>query len=156
MSTIAAPRTRLRSFSLTVPGVIVAMTVLMVASAWLRSRGIHGRFWIDEGISVGISSHPITDIPGLLHQDGSPPAYYLLLHVWMALIGRGEARTHALSFGFALLTIPTAFLLAREIFGLDAHGSHCPGATRSGHAPSICTSWGSSGSAPRSTTPTVT
>ena len=46
----------------------------------------------------GIASHPLTDIPGVLRADGSPPLYYMLLHVWIGVIGGdGEARTHALS-----------------------------------------------------------
>ena len=68
---------------------------------------MHGRYWIDEGLSVGIASHPLTDIPGVLRQDGSPPLYYLLLHVWIDVIGGdGEARTHALSLLFALADDP--------------------------------------------------
>ena len=54
-------------------------------------------YWIDEAISVGIASHPLTEIPGALRQDGSPPLYYLLLHEWMALVGTGEEETRALS-----------------------------------------------------------
>ena len=33
----------------------------------------------------------------MLKQDGSPPLYYMLLHVWMSVFGTNEARTHALS-----------------------------------------------------------
>ena len=41
-------------------------------------------YWIDEGLSVGIADRPLTDIPGVLRQDGSPPLYYMLLHFWMS------------------------------------------------------------------------
>ena len=63
-------------------------------------------FWMDEGLSIGIARHALFDIPGVLRQDGSPPLYYMLLHVWMDVVGDGEAATHALSLVFALLTIP--------------------------------------------------
>ena len=90
---------------------------LLVVSYLLRSTAIHGRYWIDEGLSVGIASFPLDEIPGALRQDGSPPLYYLLLHVWIDVIGgNGEARTHALSLGFALLAIPVAYALARQLF----------------------------------------
>ena len=49
-------------------------------------------YWIDEGLSVGIAARPLTDIPGVLRQDGSPPLYYMLLHVWMALFGDAARR----------------------------------------------------------------
>jgi hypothetical protein len=90
---------------------------LLVVSFLLRSTAIHGRYWIDEGLSVGIASFPLDEIPGALRQDGSPPLYYLLLHLWIDVIGGdGEARTHALSLGFALLAVPTSFALARQLF----------------------------------------
>lgn len=89
---------------------------LLVVSFLLRSTALHGRYWIDEGLSVGIARFPLLDIPGALRQDGSPPLYYLLLGIWTRIFGDGEARTHALSLGFALLTIPAAFALARALF----------------------------------------
>jgi mannosyltransferase len=100
----------------------VALGVAFLAgfSLALRTQAIHARYWIDEGLSVGISSHPFLDIPGLLRQDGSPPLYYLLLSVWMDLFGNGEARTHALSVGLAVLCVPAAFLAARAMFGMRA------------------------------------
>lgn len=89
---------------------------LLVVSYLLRSTALYARYWIDEGLSVGIASFPLADIPGVLRQDGSPPLYYLLLAVWTDVIGDGEARTHALSLGFALLTVPVGFALARALF----------------------------------------
>ncbi|MEJ7784125.1 MAG: glycosyltransferase family 39 protein [Solirubrobacteraceae bacterium] len=96
--------------------VTLGLLGLLVVSFLLRSTALHGRFWIDEGLSVGIASFPLTDIPGALRQDGSPPLYYGLLHVWINLVGDGEARTHALSLGFALLTVPVGFGFARALF----------------------------------------
>ena len=90
--------------------------VLLALSVLLRDTAIHARYWIDEGISVGIAHHRLTSIPGLLHQDGSPPLYYLLLGVWIRIFGDGEARTHALSLGLALLTVPVGFAAARALF----------------------------------------
>ena len=86
----------------------------------LRTTALHARYWIDEGLSVGIASHPFFDIPAVLRQDGSPPLYYLLLHVWTALFGDGEARTHALSVLFALATVPVGFGLRAALFDARA------------------------------------
>jgi hypothetical protein len=83
----------------------------------LALRAIHARFWIDEGLSVGIASHPLSDIPGVLREDGSPPLYYLILKLWMSVFGSGEADTHALSVAFAIFTVPAAWLGARALFG---------------------------------------
>ena len=73
--------------------------------------------WVDEGLSVGIADRPLGDIPAALRLDGSPPLYYVLLHLWMAVVGRSEAATHALSLVFAALAVPAAWWAARVLFG---------------------------------------
>lgn len=96
----------------------LALLALVLGSAYLRSRAITAKFWIDEGLSVGIAHHPFFDIPSVLRQDGSPPLYYLALHVWMWLTGGdGEARTHALSLLFAVGTVPVGWWGGRRLFG---------------------------------------
>jgi len=95
----------------------VAITALTAISLWLRSRQLHAGFWIDEGISVGIAHEHWTSIPNLLHQDGSPPAYYMLLALWIRLFGDSEIATHTLSLVFGLACIPLAFFAGRAIFG---------------------------------------
>jgi mannosyltransferase len=93
-----------------------AITLLVLVSLYLRTGELHGGFWIDEGISVGIAHHHWTSIPGLLNQDGSPPAYYMLLGLWIRLFGDSEAATHTLSLVFGLACIPAAYLAGRVIF----------------------------------------
>src|SRR5436190_7915819 len=92
---------------------LVALTALSLA---LRVGQMHVHFWIDEGLSVGISQHSLTEIPGVLRQDGSPPLYYALLHVWMDVFGRSEAQTHIFSLVRALLTIPVAWWAGTSLF----------------------------------------
>jgi hypothetical protein len=127
VSTIAAPLARLRApvarsaarfWALPVAlRIALGVAFLTGFSLALRTQAIHARYWIDEGLSVGISSHPLLDIPGLLRQDGSPPLYYLLLGVWMRVFGFGEADTHAMSVAFAIAIVPAAFLAGRALFG---------------------------------------
>jgi len=93
---------------------------LVALTLFLRTREFDAGFWIDEGLSVGIASHSLADIPGVLRQDGSPPLYYLLLHGWIALVGTGEGATHALSLIFAALTVPAALWAGRTLFGVRA------------------------------------
>ena len=108
---------RLSSLAVNPAATVGLLGLLLGLSLLLRTRSIHAGFWIDEGLTVGISSHPFADIPGILRQDGSPPLYYLLLHGWMRAFGDTEAATHALSLLFALACIPTAFWLADTLFG---------------------------------------
>jgi len=116
MNVIAAPLERVRHVVGARQRIAIGLLGLIVLSFLLRFTAIHARYWIDEGLSVGIAKHPLTDIPGLLRQDGGPPLYYLLLGVWMRIVGDGEARTHVLSLGFALLTVPVGFAAARSLF----------------------------------------
>ena len=104
----------------TTAGIALGLGALVGASLLLRSTALHARYWIDEGLSVGIAQHPLVDIPGLLLQDGSPPLYYLLLGVWIDVAGFGEADTHVLSLAFALLMVPAAFAAGRALFGARA------------------------------------
>ena len=91
----------------------------MLLSVLLRTRDFGVGFWIDEGLSVGIADRPLSDIPAALRLDGSPPLYYALLHVWMAVFGSTEEATHALSLLCAVLAVPAAWWAARGLFGDD-------------------------------------
>src|SRR5947209_7359924 len=97
-----------------------SIAFLMIVSAFLRSRYLSGQFWMDEGLSVGISSHSLAHIPGVLRHDGSPPLYYLLLHVWMSVFGSSETATHALSLVFGTLCVPAGAWVSWSLWGRRA------------------------------------
>src|SRR5437763_14422056 len=59
--------------------VLGALALLMLVSAWLRTRTFHAHFWIEDGLSVGIASLKLCAIPGLRTMVGSPRRYYLSL-----------------------------------------------------------------------------
>jgi mannosyltransferase len=122
MATVAVPRTR-RRIELRAPQAALAAAALLVltlVSIYVRTRAISGSFWMDEGLSVGIASYPLDEIPGVLKEDGSPPLYYLLLHVWMDVAGRSETAVHWLSLIFALLCIPAGMWAGWSLFGRRA------------------------------------
>lgn len=123
MATVAVSSTRRRFAHLRASDALLAgatLVVLLALSAYVRTRSISGSFWMDEGLSVGIASHPLADIAGVLRQDGSPPLYYLLLHVWMDVFGRSETAVHWLSLTAALLTIPAAMWAGWSLWGKRA------------------------------------
>jgi hypothetical protein len=94
--------------------------MLLCVSFAFKARGLGSAYWIDEGLSVGIGSHPFFDIPGLLIKDGSPPLYYMLLHVWMSWFGTSEFATQSLSAVFGLLCVPAAFWAGNVMMGRRA------------------------------------
>jgi mannosyltransferase len=102
-----------RPSRLVIGGLLAALTLV---SLYLHTRQLNFYYWIDEAISVGISSHPLGQLPQLLREDGSPPLYYALLHVWMQAFGHGEVATHWLSEIFALITVPVAYWGGASLF----------------------------------------
>ncbi len=100
--------------------IAAALLALMAFTVVLSLDGQRSWLWIDEGLSVGISSHRLAEIPELLRQDASPPLYYVILHGWMEVFGRSEVAVHALSLLFAMATVPVAFWAGRSLFGRRA------------------------------------
>src|SRR5688500_17732413 len=96
---------------------VAGLVVLLGISAWLRPGSLDAAFWIDEAISVGVSSYGFFEVPDVLRLDGSPPLYYLLLNLWMQAFGDGETATHTLSLLFALLCVPVAWWAGRSLYG---------------------------------------
>ena len=105
--------------------VVAGVAALTAIAAVLRLDALSAPYWIDEGISVGISSHHLAAIPGLLREDGSPPLYYVLLHVWISLFGSAPAATHLLSALLAIACVPVGYWAAAPFgpwAGLSAAG----------------------------------
>jgi hypothetical protein len=95
---------------------LLALAGLLVALAVLWGRGLPTWYWIDEGLSLGVSSHPLGEMRDLLARDTSPPFYHLLLLGWIRLFGSSEVSTHALSLLFALATVPAALWAGWSVF----------------------------------------
>src|SRR2546423_12846639 len=55
---------------------LIILAALFIISCALRLRSLDAPLWIDEGISIGIASHPLHEIAHVLREDGSPPLYY--------------------------------------------------------------------------------
>jgi hypothetical protein len=123
---MAAVAARLRALpfitarSTTLAATAFGLGLLALASIYLRTQFIGAAFWIDEGLSVGIAQHALLDIPGVLRQDGSPPLYYMTLHVWMDAFGSSEVAAQSLSLVAAMLAIPAAFWAAGRVWGIRA------------------------------------
>jgi hypothetical protein len=93
---------------------------LLAVSLYLRTNSLGESLWMDEGLSIGIASQPLFDIPSVLRVDGSPPFYYMLLSVWMDVFGNGPAETQGLSVAIALVSIPGGLWAGWSLFGRRA------------------------------------
>jgi hypothetical protein len=97
-----------------------ALLVLTAISAFIRTRQIGGELWSDEANTVGIATHSLSAIPGILRLGGGAPLYYALLHLWSDAFGSTESAVHALSVAFGLLAIPVAMWAGWSLFGRRA------------------------------------
>ncbi|HEY6779267.1 MAG TPA: glycosyltransferase family 39 protein [Thermoleophilaceae bacterium] len=121
-SVASSPRALPRIGSLPASFVMPVAIVLglLAVSLYLRTDSLGESLWMDEGLSIGIASQPLFDIPSVLRVDGSPPFYYMLLSVWMNVFGNGPAETQGLSVAIALVSIPGGLWAGWSLFGRRA------------------------------------
>jgi mannosyltransferase len=113
-------------------GVVLVLVAAVVLRFWQDSP-----LWLDESQTVDIAGHPLSTLFSALREDGSPPLYYLVLHVWMTLFGTGNHAVRALSGLFSVAALPVAGLTARRYRLSDRAGlaallvlATCPFAVR--------------------------
>lgn len=111
---------RLKVPPLGTAGIVALVGGLVLVSLYIRTRALGASLWMDEGLSIGIASQPFGDIPGVLRQDGSPPLYYLMLHVWMSIFGNGPGDTQGLSVATSLIAVPGGLWAGWTLFNRRA------------------------------------
>jgi 4-amino-4-deoxy-L-arabinose transferase-like glycosyltransferase len=93
------------------------LALLLVMTLFIRVHYLDGQLWSDEANTVGIATHSLSSIPGVLWRGGGAPLYFWLLHVWMSMFGDGPIALHALSVVFGVLTVPVGMWLGWSLFG---------------------------------------
>ena len=61
---------------------------------------------------------------GIRTIEPNPPLMYLVLRVWVALVGAGEFVTRYFSAFFGVLCVPLLYRLAREMFSYHVDAAH--------------------------------
>jgi mannosyltransferase len=98
----------------TTPRLVVVLSVIAIVSGLGLRFVTRSPLWLDEALSVNIAKLPIGQIPAALRHDGHPPLYYVLLHGWMSVFGRGDVAVRALSGLVAVVTLPLAWVVGRR------------------------------------------
>jgi hypothetical protein len=93
------------------------LVLLTLAGGVLRFATLDGQsFWFDEAATVHLLH---MDLWGMLDRipetESTPPLYYLLAWLWSKLFGTGEVGLRSLSALIGTLTVPAAYLAAREV-----------------------------------------
>jgi hypothetical protein len=102
-------RIRLRS-----AGTALAVGSVLVVAIALRFLA-RSDLWLDEALTVNIARLPVPRLLDALRHDGSPPLYYLLLHVWMSWFGTGDTAVRALSGVVSVLALPVAWVVGQRV-----------------------------------------
>lgn len=92
---------------------------ILLLGILLRLINLNQSLWLDEATSVLVASRlSFSDIinqfsPGDFH----PPAYYLILKIWLTLFGSSEIMARSLSVLFGTVTIYLVYSLSERLFG---------------------------------------
>ena len=74
------------------------------------------KLWLDEAQSVNIAAQPLSQLVHYLRNDGAPPLYYAMLHVWMGVVGTSDGDVRALSGVISVIGIGLTYFAARAWF----------------------------------------
>jgi len=96
---------------------LLLLSAILILGAALRITNLdHHELGIDEANSVLIAAGTLPELFEKLTADANPPAYYLLLHLWMKAAGDGEwaVRFPSLLIGLGLVAL--LYVAGRRLF----------------------------------------
>jgi len=80
--------------------------IILLTGSILRFYNIDKKsYWLDEELSIRLSSLSISGIIDNSANETHPPLYYFILHYWMNLFGDSEASARSLSAIFGIISI---------------------------------------------------
>ncbi len=97
---------------------LVLFGIEALIGLWLRFSA-PTLLWLDEALTVNIAKLPFGQLHGALKEDGAPPLYYVVLHLWIMLFGSSDAAVRSLSGLFSCLTVVLVFFLVRRVWGRE-------------------------------------
>lgn len=95
---------------------IAGVSAMLVTLA-IRLTQLPTPYWFDESNTLYYIEQPLPRMMAFIANDFSPPAYYLLLRVWVALVGTSETATGVLSLSAMVGATALTWGFTREFFG---------------------------------------
>jgi uncharacterized membrane protein len=99
----------------------VTLLLMILAAFALRLYRLGAQsLWYDETVSAVLASKSLPAL--VMHTAGDihPPGYYVLLHLWMRLVGSSEYSLAFLSLVFSILIVVLVFALTKAMLGARA------------------------------------
>jgi 4-amino-4-deoxy-L-arabinose transferase-like glycosyltransferase len=97
---------------------VLVVLALTAVAGLLRLTGLgHESIWYDETCTLEMAGHGYLDmLTGRAYEPSNPAGYYLLLRVWLELLGsHGIETARAFSAVAGTLVVPATWLLARAV-----------------------------------------
>ncbi|MEM8801634.1 MAG: glycosyltransferase family 39 protein [Pseudomonadota bacterium] len=96
---------------------LIALAAMVITGAVIRLSLINVGLWRDESSSYfnSVLDGASAFWDRLIFSELNPPAYYLMLHEWMALFGDGDTAIKMPSLIFGVLMIPSVYFLGRAV-----------------------------------------
>lgn len=94
---------------------VLVLTIVIGLFLRIMFAGQHD-FWFDEAFSYFIAKNDLGQIIRASLGDNTPPAYYIVLHIWLNIAGNTPQAIRFLSLIFGALTIPLTYYLAKKLF----------------------------------------
>jgi hypothetical protein len=98
---------------------LLAAILLLAAGLRLHDLGAES-LWVDEGASLRFAGMGVGELLASVGTDPNPPAYYLLLHYWVALSGESEWSLRLPSALFGVLSVGAVWAVGRALLGRAA------------------------------------
>jgi 4-amino-4-deoxy-L-arabinose transferase-like glycosyltransferase len=101
-------------------GRYVILWIVLLTLGLRLARLTFQPLWWDEGWSVYFATTGVSSMLRLTAVDIHPPLYYLLLHLWVAMLGAGPIALRLLSVCIGTATVPLLYTAGRQLFGKKA------------------------------------
>jgi len=98
----------------------ILLLIIIIAGAFFRFNHLGSEsIWLDEGYAVVEANQPT--VLGVLDAvygppEGTPPLYFVVLHLWMKYVGNTEFLLRLPSVIFSLISIVLIFLIGRKLY----------------------------------------
>lgn len=106
----------MRRFFERVPSAYWLTLITFLAFALRIARLDFQPLWWDEGWTLYFATSDISSMVARTAIDIHPPFYYLLLHLWILLLGSSPFAIRFFSLLVGVLSLPLIFLVARRLF----------------------------------------
>ncbi len=98
------------------PFITVGIFILLAFGLRFHNIGAQS-LWNDEGNSIVQAERTPSEIIENAARDIHPPGYYLLLSLWVKLVGSSEFALRALSAFASIITVALTFAIGRKLYG---------------------------------------